>query len=130
MKTAIIILFHGSRSERAGNAVDRIITSVRARGGYDLIEPAFLQHAAPDLPSAVKRAVAQGARRIVVVPYFMQTGAHVTADIPAVVQGIQEGHPGVEIAVTAAVGTHRLMAEIVVDLVAKSMGESGARGAE
>jgi sirohydrochlorin ferrochelatase len=130
MKTAVIILFHGSRSDRAGGPVEKIIASVRERGGYHLVERAFLQHAEPDLPSAVERAVAQGAGRIVVVPFFMQTGAHVTADIPDAVRNIRQRHPGLELEVTAAVGTHDLMTEIVVDLVGKSIVGRQARSAE
>lgn len=128
MKTAVIILFHGSRSERAGAAVEDIISSVRARGGYDLVERAFLQHAAPDLPSAIERVAAQGVQRIVVVPYFMQTGTHVTADVPDVVREVRKLRPGIEIVVTPAVGTHELMAEIVVDLVRKSSAARERRG--
>lgn len=123
VKTAVIILFHGSREERAAGAADRTVAAVAARGGYDAVEGAFLQHAQPDLPAAVERCVRQGAGRIVVVPFFMQTGMHVTADVPRVLRDLRERHPGVIIAITDAVGTHPLMAEIVVDLVGMSIAE-------
>jgi sirohydrochlorin ferrochelatase len=123
VKTAVIILFHGSREERAAEAADRIVAAVTARGGYDVIERAFLQYAQPDLPAAVERCVQQGAGRIVVVPFFMQTGTHVTSDVPRVLREFCARHPGVTVAVSDAVGTHPLMAEIVADLVRKSTAE-------
>lgn len=123
VKTAVIILFHGSREGRAAEAADRIVAAVTARGGYDVVEPAYLQYAQPDLPAAVERCVRQGAGRIVVVPFFMQTGIHVTADVPRVLRELCERHPGVTMAVSDAVGTHPLMTEIVVDLVRRSIVE-------
>jgi sirohydrochlorin ferrochelatase len=129
VKTAVIILFHGSREERAAEAADRIVAAVTARGGYDVVERAFLQYAKPDLHASVERCVRQGAGRIVVVPFFMQTGTHATTDVPRVLRELRARHPGVIMAVSDAVGTHPLMVEVVADLVRKSIAERGGGSA-
>lgn len=116
VKTAVIILFHGSRAEGAGDVVRRITSEVRQRGGYDLVEEAFLQHAKPALQDAIQRCVELQAEKVVIVPFFLQLGMHVTADIPAMVQEARERYRKTAIISTNAVGLHPLMVDIVLDL--------------
>jgi sirohydrochlorin ferrochelatase len=117
VKTGVIILFHGSRAKGSDEAVRRIIGEVRRRGGYDVLEEAYLQHASPALGEAIESCIRQHAGKIVIVPFFMQFGAHVTKDVPPLVEKAKKQHPGIEIVVTDYVGAHPLMAKIVVDLV-------------
>ena len=130
MKTGIIILFHGSRAEGADDAVRRIIAEVRQRGGYDIVTEAFLQHASPGLSESVQRCVQQQVGKIVIVPFFMQSGAHVTKDIPAIVEEARKRHPAVAFKVTDFVGSHPLITEIVLDLIGKRNAEQGTRREE
>ena len=81
MKTAVIILGHGSRREGAGGPLQGLAAAVRQRGGHAAVEHAFLQYATPMFPEAVDRIVAAGAERVVIVPFFVQPGHHVTGDI-------------------------------------------------
>jgi sirohydrochlorin ferrochelatase len=125
VKTAVIILFHGSRAEGSGAAVRRIIAEVRQRGGYDIVEEAYLQHSSPLLGEILPRCIQQHAEQVVIVPFFMQSGAHVTKDIPGIVDEIKKQYPGIEINITEVVGAHALMPDIVLDLVKKS--DNGVR---
>ena len=119
MKTAVIILFHGSRAERAGDTVRRIIHEVRRKGKYRIVEEAFLQHAKPGLMDAIKHCVQQGVDNIAIVPFFLQMGTHVTADIPLLVAEAKKHYAGLQISTTDAVGSHPLMIDIVLDLAGK-----------
>ncbi len=121
MKTAVIILFHGSRAERAGDVVRRITDEVRRRGKYCAVEEAFLQHAKPGLRDAILRCVERGAGNIVIVPFFLQTGTHVTADIPLLVADAKRRYADLQITTTEAVGSHPLMIDIVIDLAGKDI---------
>lgn len=117
MKTAVIILGHGSRHGGAGDPMAALADAVRPAGGRFLVAHAFLQYAPPTLAEAAASCVAQGAERIVVVPYFVLPGAHVARDIPEEVEALKKSYPGVRFAVTAHVGAHPLMAKIVEELV-------------
>jgi sirohydrochlorin ferrochelatase len=121
VKTAVIILFHGSRADGSGEAAQTIATGVRKHGICDIVITAFLQRAEPDLMAAVRDCVIQHADRIVVVPFFLQMGMHVTEDIPSLLNEVKERYPGLQIGVTDAVGSHPLMSNIVADLVDKNM---------
>jgi sirohydrochlorin ferrochelatase len=123
MKTAVIILGHGSRRSGAGDPLQALADAVRQRGSYAAVEHAFIQHASPTFAAAVNSSLRQGAERIVVVPFFVQPGNHVTQDIPRMVGEAQRTHPSVAFAVTDHVGAHPMMAQIVEDLVGKSDAE-------
>jgi sirohydrochlorin ferrochelatase len=85
---------------------------------------------APSLPDSAARCVAQGAGRIVIVPFFVLPGNHVVRDIPEQVKALRMRYPSVDFAVTGHVGGHPLMMTIVEDLVNHSNAECGTRHAE
>jgi sirohydrochlorin ferrochelatase len=117
MKTAVIILGHGSRSGGADETVKRVASEVRKSGSLELVEHAFLQYMTPTPQNAIENCIRQQVQKIVIVPYFMQSGAHVTRDIPALVDKARKQHPDLDIVVTDYVGAHPLIAKIVEDLV-------------
>jgi sirohydrochlorin ferrochelatase len=116
VKTALIILFHGSRAEGFELAVQRITAEVRRRGKYDQVAEAYLQHATPDLTESIGYCIKQGAQKIVIVPFFLQMGTHVTADIPLLVEKNKRAFPQIAIALTDAVGSHPLLVDAIFDL--------------
>jgi sirohydrochlorin ferrochelatase len=115
MKTAVIILGHGSRGGGDDSALRRIVEEVRRSGGK-IIEYAFLQYSQPSADAALERCIEQGAKEIVIVPFFLQAGVHVMKDVPAFLEKAKGQHPTVEIRMSDPVGTHPLMAKIVADL--------------
>jgi sirohydrochlorin ferrochelatase len=120
MKTAVIILGHGSRSGGADETLKRLAAEVKQRGGYEIVEHAFLQYTLPTPQNALESCIRKQVQKIVIVPYFMQSGTHVTRDIPELVDKARRQHPELEIVVTDYVGAHPLMAKIVEDLVIKT----------
>jgi sirohydrochlorin ferrochelatase len=119
MKKAIIILGHGSRDSGNDTALKRIAEELQRNRG-EIVEYAFLQYAQPTVVAALARCVTEGANEIVIVPFFMQSGVHVSQDIPALLEKAKKQHPAVDIRVTDYVGAHPLMKEIVEDLIKES----------
>jgi sirohydrochlorin ferrochelatase len=120
MKTAVIILGHGSRSGGADETVKRVAAELKKSRGHEIVEHAFLQHTLPTPHNALESCIRQRVQKIVIVPYFMQSGTHVTRDIPELVDKARKRHPDLDIVVTDYVGAHPLMAKIVEDLVEKT----------
>jgi len=120
MKTAVIILGHGSRSGGADETVKRVAAEVKKSGGHEIVEYAFLQYVKPALQDALEYCIRQQAKTVVIVPFFMQPGVHVTKDIPAFVEKAKKEHPAIDIKTTDCVGSHTLMAKIVEELVKKA----------
>lgn len=120
LKTAIVILGHGSRSEGADDSIRQVAARIRNSGGYDMVAHAFLQHASPSLSDVLEDCIRQQFAKVVIVPFFMQSGAHVAADIPALVRTVKKKHPHLELVVTDYVGGHSFMVDIIADLIKKT----------
>jgi sirohydrochlorin ferrochelatase len=119
MKKAVIILGHGSRSGGNDPTLKRIAEELQRSAGETIIEYAFLQYAQPSADVALDRCIKQGAKKIVIIPFFMQAGGHVTRDIPAFLDKARSQHPECDIRSTNYVGVHPLMSRIVMDLLDK-----------
>lgn len=112
---ALIVFAHGSRIEQANDAVRRVAAQAAERCGFGLWETAFLELAAPDLPTAVRELAGRGARRIVVAPYFLTMGVHLTQDLPDILKAIAGRHPGVELQCAPPLDGHPALVDIVSD---------------
>jgi len=119
LKTAVIILSHGSKIGGAEDAVRQVCAEVKKRGGYEIVECAYLQYSEPALHDVIEHCVRREAMKITIVPFFMQRGTHVAADIPAVVENAKRRHPRVDIKIADHAGSHPLMTEIVMDLAGR-----------
>ena len=119
MRTAVIILGHGSRSKNADTAIRAVVDGMKRAGDFAVVEHAFLQYVPPTPQEVIERCVGQNVDRVVIVPFFLQAGAHVTRDIPELVEKARNRHREIEVMVTDYVGAHPLMAKVVEELVKK-----------
>ncbi len=113
MKTALILIDHGSRRPAANEMLERVADGVRARGEYDIVRAAHMDLAKPTLEDTFEACVAEGAERVVVHPYFLSPGRHSQSDIPRMTREAASRHPGVECYMTDPLGID----ERIVDLV-------------
>ncbi|MCL2335808.1 MAG: CbiX/SirB N-terminal domain-containing protein [Firmicutes bacterium] len=116
MKTAIIILSHGSRLPEAQAMLQRITAMVTAAVDEKFIViGAALQFNQPDLPAAIARAAEQGAGQIAVVPLFLYRGLHMQRDIPEILTEQKERYPEIKISMTEHIGTDPRLLDIIID---------------
>ena len=123
MTTAILLMAHGSRIPEANDAVREIAAMVKKMTEFDIVEVSYRELHLPNIQQGVDTCVSQGARRILLVPYFLYLGAHVQEDLPEELDRARERHPGVEMAMGKHLGVHSKLAEIVVERVAASLTE-------
>ncbi len=107
----VVLVAHGSRLESANEAHRRLARSLAQRVERPVL-PAFLEMAAPSIADAID-AAAQGASRVVVVPYFLLPGNHTTRDIPELVDEARTRHPTVEIELTEHTGAEPVMMDVL-----------------
>lgn len=120
---AVLLLGHGSRIEHANAPLGEMARLVGERLGVDTVSVAFLQLAEPTLADAAERLVAQGKRRIVVVPFFLFAGAHVMEDIPQTFTELRHRHPEARFTLCKPLGMHPLLAEIACQRVRERLEE-------
>jgi sirohydrochlorin ferrochelatase len=126
--TGVVVFAHGSPLEEANSGVRALTAEVAARGGFPLVETAFLDCAPPDLTEAVANLVARGADRIVVVPFFLTLGIHMRRDLPALVTELRRTHNGVDIEIAQPLEGHPALADIVLSRAEEAF-HGGSRSA-
>jgi sirohydrochlorin ferrochelatase len=125
--TGLIVFAHGSSLEAANEAVRDAAAAVRRRTEYQ-VEAAFLELAAPDLPAAMQKMVESGTGRIIIVPYFLTPGVHLTRDLPRIVSELRNIYQGVAIEVTESLDGHPALIEALLDRASQTYGGSSSEG--
>ncbi|MBP1752402.1 MAG: cbiX [Geobacteraceae bacterium] len=125
MKTAILLMAHGSRIPEANNAVSEIASMVKEMAGFDIVEISFRENYSPDIQKGIDACVERGAARILLVPYFLYLGAHVLQDLPEEIEEARQRHPGVEMMMGKPLGVHRKLAEIVAERITEALAGKG-----
>ncbi|HXM35467.1 MAG TPA: uroporphyrinogen-III C-methyltransferase [Pyrinomonadaceae bacterium] len=117
LKSAVLIVGHGSRRQEANADVREAARRIGERGGFDLVEAAFLEIEHPNISEAFTRLVEQGAREITVHPYFLSPGRHTRGDIPIEVRGAARQHPGINYRITEPLSAHPLVVEASIERI-------------
>jgi sirohydrochlorin ferrochelatase len=117
MKTAIIIVDHGSRVEQSNRMLEEVAEQFARRfaGRYAIVEPAHMELAEPSIATAYGRCVVRGAERILVCPFFLGPGKHWTQDIPQLTADAAAQHSHTRYHVTPPLGID----ELILDLIEK-----------
>ncbi|MGH9535404.1 MAG: sirohydrochlorin chelatase, partial [Terriglobales bacterium] len=100
----LVVLAHGSPLPQWHASVERMVQDLAAAGGW--VRAAYLPPAPPPLEAITDQAAAAGMRRLVVVPYFLADGLHVTRDIPALVAAARARQPAMDIRLAASLEGH------------------------
>ena len=112
-RTAILLIAHGSRHAPANDDLHRLADRFAGRGDYPIVEACFLELAAPDIATGGARCCARGARRVLMVPYFLSAGVHLIRDLAAARDALSRRHPQVEFRLGAPLGPHPLLDDLV-----------------
>jgi sirohydrochlorin ferrochelatase len=115
MKTALLLMAHGSRQDEANRDLHYLVGELRARGGFAVVEGAFLELAPPTIDEGAAACVAHGVERVVLLPYFLSAGVHVRRDLADIRSRLAARFPQVEFRLAEPLGRHPLLLEVVLD---------------
>ena len=114
-RIALILVDHGSRFAEANAMLLDVVKLVQDLSGHSRVYAAHMELAEPSIQQAFDQAAAEGATAVVVHPYFLSPGRHSTTDIPRMVQEAAQRHPRVEHCVSAPLGLHRKIGEVILE---------------
>jgi len=84
----IVIAGHGSPKKEANNieqVAGLLHSMIHPECSDECVRVAYLQFAKPDIMEALEACVQDGARKVIIHPYFLSSGMHVTTDIPEII---------------------------------------------
>jgi len=121
----IILAGHGSPKDSANNLehIAKILhNAIHPSCNNDCVRAAYLQFARPDIPEALEAAVQSGAKKVIIHPYFLSSGMHVTKDIPEIIDEARGKYSDVEFVCTEPLGIHNKLAEVVIERIKSTPG--------
>ncbi|MEQ8174714.1 MAG: CbiX/SirB N-terminal domain-containing protein [Syntrophomonadaceae bacterium] len=117
MPIGVVIITHGSKRKEANDEMRSLVNMIRERDLANLYQTAFLQFEQPALGAAVDQLLSTGVQTIVVMPYFLVTGNHLSIDIMGLIKDEQEKHPDIKFMVARHLGMHPGLVDIVLDRI-------------
>ncbi|KNA24303.1 hypothetical protein SOVF_017090 [Spinacia oleracea] len=116
-KDGVIIVDHGSRRKESNLLLNEFVLMFKSKTGYPIVEPAHMELAEPSIKDAFNSCVEQGANRVIISPFFLFPGRHWHQDIPSLADAAALEHPGINYLVTAPLGLHELLVDVVKDRI-------------
>ena len=127
MKTAILLMAHGSRIAEANDAARQVAQMVRELTGFEIVEVSFRELHEPNIQSGIDACVAKGAERVLLMPYFLFMGAHVQHDLPEEIEEARKRYPNLIMEMGGHLGAHRKLAEIEAERIGEALERLGWR---
>lgn len=121
----ILLAGHGSPKQDANNLehiASLLHTMIHPGCSEECVRVAYLQFAKPDIMEAITACVRDGAKKIIVHPYFLSGGMHVTSDIPEIIKAAGKTYPDVAFVYTEPLGIHSKMAQVVYERILAAEG--------
>jgi len=112
-ETGVIVVDHGSVRKQSNDRLLLVARLFEQQSSYTIVEPAHMELAEPSIATAMDRCVERGAKFVIVSPYFLLPGKHWSQDIPNLASAAAKRHPGVSCIVTAPLGLHSLIIEVM-----------------
>lgn len=113
-ETAIVLMGRGSSDPDANGDLYKIARQLWERTGVQTVEVCFTGITFPRLPEGIGRALALGAKRLVVVPYFLFTGILIKR-MQILLSDLQSQHPQIRMTMAEYFGMHQDLAQIVLE---------------
>ena len=128
--TGIVIVDHGSRRADSNVRHERFVAEWRERSGHHIVEAAHMELAEPSVGAAFDACVAAGATTVVLAPFFLWPGNYWDRDISNLAAAASRRHSGVRYIVTAPLGPHPLLMDIVEARVQHCLAHAHGEAAE
>ncbi len=118
MTRALLVVAHGSRRDTSNEEVRKLTSRLSTKCGkkFDLVDCAFLELAEPSIPEGLERCINQGAKEVIVFPYFLAAGRHVVTDIPGEIAAVTSRHPNIDIRLVPHLGQSAQLVDAILGL--------------
>ena len=100
---------------------------LRKRYSHPVVEICYLSRWGPHLPEVLEKCVGQGAKKVIVIPYFLHVGLHLLLDIPETLQRESRKFPDVKIVLGKSLGFNETFVDIVQRRIEEARGSCDVR---
>lgn len=118
--TGVILLGRGGSDPDANSDLYKITRLLWEKLNYKFVEPAFMGVTDPLIKEGVERCVKLGAKRIVILPYFLFTGILIKR-LENMIEEFEQEHPGIEFKLAGYFGFHSRLKTIINDRIQEAL---------
>jgi sirohydrochlorin cobaltochelatase len=114
-KIGIILVAHGSKRKKSNDEFIQLCDSIRVENldKFDFIEHAFLEFEEPTIEMAIKSVHERSIDNVSVYPYFLNSGKHVSVDLPFIISEVETLYPSMKIELLNHFGSSESILSII-----------------
>ena len=113
---SLLLVAHGSRREASNEEVRQITKKIQQQASdkFLKIECAFLELAEPSIPQGIDSCMIEKTNELIIFPYFLSAGRHVSEDIPEIITEKQRDYPDKKMRVVTHLGAIEGVASLIL----------------
>lgn len=114
-RVGVLLVAHGSKRSASNEEFARLCEKIRVENisEFDAIDYAFLELADPAIEVATKNMHDRNVEKVYIYPYFLNSGKHVSVDIPNIISNMQTLYPNMEIELLNHFGSSKSVVSII-----------------
>lgn len=114
-KIGAILVAHGSKRAESNEEFKQLCEKIRLDNIYefDAICHAFLEFTHPGIEMALQKMHEENISRVFIYPYFLNSGKHVSVDLPNIIDTVKHKYPNMEIKLLTHFGASKSVVSII-----------------
>lgn len=120
-ETALILAAHGSRLASSNDEVRSLASALASELPGYMVRAAFLELTSPSIVDCATTLLNSGVNKLIVLPYFLAAGSHVSKDLPAIIEHLQSSYPDADISCTTHLGNSPLLLPALCALIEETI---------
>ena len=113
---ALVLFGHGSRDPLWHQPMQAVAQAIVAASPGARVCCAYLELSTPNLPTAVRQLLAEGAGSVAILPMFLGAGKHAREDLPRLVDALRLEFPQNVFTLKTAVGEDPRLIGLLSDI--------------
>ena len=119
-RAALLVMAHGTPLEEANQPIRQLTAWLHKTTGYPLADLAYLDCNTPRIADAIDALAAQGAQKIVALPYFLHRGRHLRQDLPALLAAARQRYPALTLLEAPHLDYDLRLADVISERLVKA----------
>lgn len=118
-KRGLVFVAHGSHNLASNDKIKQLTKELKKalKDQYSFVNYAFLEFTTPSIRDAIKFQIENGSTTIVLFPFFLSMGNHVSKDIPDIIDAAKKGHPDVIFKILRPFGSYQEIFDLIIQVL-------------
>lgn len=114
-RLGIILVAHGSKRQESNEEFVQLSAKIKLENSseFDEIDFAFLEFEKPNIEMAINNMFEKDLEKVYIYPYFLNSGKHVSVDLPNIINKVQSIYKNMEIEILQHFGSSKSVSSII-----------------